>query len=240
MYVAVLFLSVMSSALYAESLNQASWVSGSSDYKFGHNSISNLNITGAPSDVDYTRSAMLHDGSTYRLYFFKLGTENKIYQFGWNGSSYQYGYNSIPELTITNIPADADTEKFSMLHDGSTYRLYMLSSTNTGMIYQFGWNGNSYEYGHNSIATMKVTGAPSDTNFDRFAMLHDGNDYRLYFGKGLLSNKLYQFAWDGETYDFDYNSIPELNLDSIPLSCSFDWFNMLHDGSDYRFYVASK
>ena len=50
------------------------------------------------------------------IYEFYSPDNNKLYQFAWNGSAYQYGHNSIPELTLTNIPADADASSFAMLH----------------------------------------------------------------------------------------------------------------------------
>ncbi|HNG61479.1 MAG TPA: hypothetical protein PKZ52_16770, partial [Cellvibrionaceae bacterium] len=80
----------------AQSLNQGAYVPGTTTYQYGYNSIPNIQISGAPADTDFKRSAMLHDGSTYRLYFFKKNSTNTLYQFGWNGSVYQYGYNSIP------------------------------------------------------------------------------------------------------------------------------------------------
>ena len=51
---------------------------------------------------------------------------------------YEYGHQSIPELKLTNIPDDADTSRFAMLHDGSTYRLYFRARSNTFTMYQFG------------------------------------------------------------------------------------------------------
>lgn len=231
----LLSLSVVSSA---ESLNQASWIPGTDTYQFGYNSIPNINITGAPADTDFNRSAMLHDGSVYRLYFFKQGSSDTLYQFGWNGRAYQYGHRSIPTLNITGRPVDANPEDFAMLHDGSTYRLYMLSYDQT-KVYQFGWNGSSYQYGHNSIPTINITDAPSDTDKNRWAMLHDGTTYRMYFGKNNTVDKLYQFAWNGSSYQYGYNSINILDLDLIPPSSNFDIMNMLHDGSAYRFYYLA-
>ena len=115
----------------------------------------------------------------------------------------------------------------------------MLSSSNPKKLYQFAWNGSSYEYGHNSIPEMSITGAPADTDYSKWAMLHDGNNYRLYFAKNGIIDKLYQFAWNGATYKYGFNSIPTLSLDSIPRKSHFNIFNMLHDGSDYRFYFLA-
>lgn len=59
------------SLLLAASLNQSAWVPNTSNYEYGHNSIPNMQITGAPADADWSRWAMLHDKSAYRLYAFK-------------------------------------------------------------------------------------------------------------------------------------------------------------------------
>lgn len=47
------------------SLHQAAFVVGTSTYRFGHNSIPNIEIIGAPTDTDFERCAMLHDGFSY-------------------------------------------------------------------------------------------------------------------------------------------------------------------------------
>ncbi|MEM1170526.1 MAG: hypothetical protein AAGJ08_15955 [Cyanobacteria bacterium P01_H01_bin.35] len=76
-----------------------------------------LPIVGAPSDANWQRWSMLHDGSEYRMYCFKGSTSDTLYQFTWDGNSYRYGHNnSYPKLNITGIPDDADTSSFSMLY----------------------------------------------------------------------------------------------------------------------------
>ncbi|UCB55982.1 MAG: hypothetical protein JSW45_05495 [Thiotrichales bacterium] len=233
-------------AFTAGSLNQAAYVGGSATYRFGHNSIPNLAIADAPADADYTRWAMLHDGSVYRLYLFKQGTNDTLYQFGFNRSSgrYEYGHRSIPELKLVNIPDDADTSRFAMLHDGSTYRLYFRAKSNIFTMYQFGYNPatQSYEFGRNSIPTLFITGAPLDVDTSRWAMLHDGSDYRLYLGKTGNEDAIYQFAYNvsSSDYEFGYRSIDQLTLADTPEGSFTDEFAMLHDGADYRFYYLAE
>lgn len=226
------------------SLNQAAYIPATTTYQFGYNSIPNMAITGAPSDIDWNRWAMLHDGAHYRLYFFREGSDDTIYQFAFNPTTlnYEFGYNSIPELYITGAPADADTSSFAMLHDGSHYRLYMRSSTSAA-IHQFAYNRSSgdYEYGYNSIPVMDITGAPADADFDRWGMLHDGSVYRFYAFKGTLDDQMYQFGFNSSTsdYEYAYSSIPLLTLDQIPVNSDTSSFAMLHDGLDYRFYFLT-
>ncbi len=233
-----------SSADVSKSLNQAAY-SGGTSYDYGFNSIPNIPFINAPSDTDFSRYAMLHDGATYRLYFFKQGSTDTIYQFGYNTASqkYEFGFNSIPELKITGMPTDADTNSFAMLHDGSTYRLYLKSMNSNTTMYQFGFNSTSgnYEYGFKSISILFITLAPSDADFNRWAMLYDGSTYRLYTGKTGALDTMYQFGFNpaSSDYEWGFNSIQELQVTDMPDDSIKSNFAMLHDGSDYRFYYPS-
>lgn len=231
-------------AVVPTALNQAAYEGGVT-YRYGHNSIPKIVFTGAPADTDFTRSAMLHDGSTYRLYFFKQGSDDTLYQFGFNPSTvkYEYGYKSIPQLKLTGIPADADTSNFAMLHDGSDYRLYLRSKTNIATMYQFAYNSSTqdYEFGYRSIDILHITMAPADVDHSRWGMLFDGSTYRLYLGKAGAEDRLYQFAFNRASLDYEYgfNSIPQLTIADMPADSIKTDFTMLHDGSDYRFYYQA-
>jgi len=240
----ILLLMAAQSVLAKPSLNQAAYRSGSNSYIFGHNSIPNMKITGAPSDVNWNRWAMLHDGSNYRLYFFKGSSNNTLYQFAFNPrtSAYEYGFKSIPVLRITGVPRDVDASSFAMLYDGKNYRLYMRQLGSPSTLYQFAFNrrSNHYEYGYNSIRKLKVTGIPSDADWSRWAMLHDGSHYRFYVMKN--SSMFYQAAFNRATrsYQYGYRSIPRLTLKKIPYNSNLNNFAMLHDKSDYRLYVLTQ
>ena len=197
------------------SVNQAAWVPGSTNYQFGYNSIPNIPITGAPADTNWRRWSMLHDNSVYRMYFFKGSTRDTLYQFGWNGSSYAYGHLSIPVLTLTNMPADADPSSFSMLHSGSHYHLYLRQLGNPNRLYQFIWVAGTTNYQWNVspfIPQLPVTGFPADTDWARWMMLHDGTAYRLYAFKLGSNTQFYQGSWNGSAgqYQYGFNSIPVL------------------------------
>ncbi len=224
------------------SVNQAAYVPGSSDYKFGYNSIPNIPITGAPSDANFRRWSMLHDGSAYRLYVFKGNTNNTIYQFSWDGSSYKYGHNSIPVLTLTNIPADADAGSFSMLHSGGLYHLYMRQLGNPNLLYQALWVSGTthYEFGVSpAIPSLQVVDFPGDTDWARWSMLHDGSAFRLYAFKLGSNTEFYQGSWNGSQYKYAHNSIPVLNLLGTPANSDLASMSMLHDGKAYRFYMQT-
>jgi hypothetical protein len=94
-----------------------------------------------------------------------------------------------------------------------------------------------YEYGYRSIPNIPITGAPADANFSRWAMLHDGGAYRLYCFKGSSTDTLYQFAWDGASYAYGYNSIPVLTLVGAPSDADASSIAMLHSGNAYHAYL---
>ena len=84
-------------------------------------------ITGAPDDTDWSRMGGLADGVYLRFYFMKKGTSDTLYQFAYNSSTanFEYGYQSDPEISLTNMPADADGNSFAMVYDGGYYYAYM-------------------------------------------------------------------------------------------------------------------
>ena len=89
--------------------------------------ISNLSTTGAPADADFSRWTMYHDGSIYRQAVFQKGSEDTLYQFGWNGSSYAFSHASRDIVRIVNAPAASFKRKAKILHDGALFRLYQLA-----------------------------------------------------------------------------------------------------------------
>lgn len=226
------------------SVNQAAWVPGTSDYRFGFRSIPNIQITGEPTDADALRWAMLHDGSTYRLYSFKQGTNDRLYQFGYDGSTYAYAHRSIPELTLADFPADTDGSSFAMLHDGSNYRLYLRRNGDPQTLYQAAWvpGTSTYRYGYRSIPQLPVTGFPADTDWGRWGMLHDGSAYRLYAFKGGSDTEFYQGSYNpaANAYQYGHRSIDVLNLVNTPANSRTSDMAMLHDGSNYRFYLQTR
>ena len=241
-----LFVLYGSLALAGESLNQAAFVTDTTTYKFGYNSIPNIPVTKAPKDTDWSRWAMLHDGEVYRLYFFKKGSNDTLYQFGFHRATetYQWGYESIPELKITGAPADADASSFAMLHDGTDYRLYLRPKGNPTVLYQFAFNRQTenYEFGFHSIPKIAVKNFPQDTDFSRWAMLHDGDFYRFYAFKSGSATNFYQGAFNvsASEYQWGYESIPMLTLVDTPANSNPKSAAMLHDSEDFRFYFQTK
>lgn len=231
---------------FARTINQAAYRPGTTTYQFGYNSVNNLQILNAPFDADWSRWATLHDGQMYRLFVFKQGSNNVLYQFGFNMalSTFQYGYQSPPIIQIANVPFDADSRRLMMLHDGGTYRLYMPKRNQATVLYQFVFNTavNQFQYGYQSRPTLNVFGMPYDTDWSRTAVLHDKQDYRFIAMKRGTNNVLYHGAFNQATQRFEYrhHSIPILNLLGTPINSDTSSFSMLHDGTDYRFYFLTQ
>ncbi|NES78279.1 MULTISPECIES: hypothetical protein [unclassified Okeania] len=221
------------------SINQAVYVPNSSTYKFLGDVSANLPVVDAPSDANWRRWSMLHDGSDYRMYCFKGSTHDTLYQFGWDGSSYKYGHNSYRVLTISGIPDDADTNSFSMLYGEEYYRVYFRQLGNPNKLYQFLWDQEAESYVPGPA--LPISGFPDDTDWSRWSMLNDGNDYRIYAFKLGSNNEFYQGAWNGSEYKYGYKSAncQVLTLENIPPSCNLASMAMLHDGSEYRFYMQT-
>jgi hypothetical protein len=186
---------------------------------------------------------MLHDGRAQRLLMFKASTRNKLYQFGLTDDAYQLGAGSVRELTLVDLPDDVDPSSFTALHSGGYYHVYLRRLGDPTTLYQFGWvPGTSvYTWGFESLRpTLHVEGFPPDTDWARWTMLHDGNDYRFYAGRLGSTTQLYQGAWDGSHYTYGHRSIPTLDLEGAPADCELGSFAMLHDGERYRLFLRTR
>jgi len=228
-----------SSTPYEPTLYQAVYGAG------GYNYSNQFYITGAPDDTDWSRWGILHDGSDYRLYFMKGSTDGTLYQFAYNPNSgdYEYGYNSINQLRLTNIPADADTDSIAMSNVGNTttgsYYAHMRSMTVPTLIYTFRFNGSSYAYER----SYNITNAPADTDWSRWAMMYGQSASRIYAGKIGDDSTIYQFKYNPTTQSYQWGyggAIPSLAVNGMPAdSDKFD-FTMLNNGSQYHFYYLNK
>lgn len=217
-----------------------------SDYEFGYRSKPSISITDAPEDIDWDRWSILHDGEVYRLYFMPIGRSDKLYQFGFNFDTekYEYGYRSNPIIPIVDLPRDANLTSFSILYDGTDYRLYFKTSERD-LIYQCAYDESygrygAYRFGYRSIAEIPVINAPSFTDWKSWTMLHDGGNYRLYFRSTKNKNQIIQFGFNGNAYSYGYNSKPIINVIGMPNLKYTDKFNITYDGIDYRLYRLRK
>jgi hypothetical protein len=168
----------------SDQLYQFGFNPNSKSYEFGYKSIEIIPIVNLPINANVSSFSILFDGFNYRLYF--KSSENKsLFQCAYNPSeglngSYIYGYNSDPEINIKNAPQDTDWKTWSMLHDGETYRLYFKSKAKKNVLYQFGYDGLNYTYGHQSNPEIEVIGMPRKEFVNKFNITYDGKNYRYY------------------------------------------------------------
>lgn len=95
--------------------------------------------------------------------------------------------------------------------------------------------------GYNYTAQFYITGAPDDVDWDRWGMLHDGADYRLYFMKTNSNNTLYQFAYNPSSadYEYAYNSITPITLTNIPPDADVTSLAMSSNITNYYAHMKS-
>ncbi len=156
------------------------------DYEFGLGAaIDELGITGAPADADMSSFAMLYGQDEFRLYAQSISDPLRVHQFAYNAAtqSYEYGFDgAIPQIDVTMFPGSTDFAGWGMLWENDAYRFYAFSDSNHDAVAQGSYNSGSgdYEWGFASIPVIDIIDFPADTNTDDFAMLHDGDEFRLY------------------------------------------------------------
>ena len=229
-----------------KSVNQAVFNRGTTTYQFDAQAYPPIQITDAPDDIDWSRWSMLHDRQLYRMYFFKKDSEDTLYQFAYDGTSYKFGYRSIPELKLTQImptPGDeaSDTSTFAMMYtplysppypsdEHGEYRLFFhqkaLDSEGRRWLNQYLWkpDTNTYRLDGSTAVKFEIRDFPADTDWSRWSMLYDDNGdtlvlpaYRIYAFKKGSNTELYHGTFDGTIYRFAYKqSIPVMTLADNP------------------------
>jgi len=227
------------------SLNQFVYVSGSS-YDYGAaNAVPNIDITNAPNDADFGRWTMLSESaSSYKIMAVKRGTNDTLYEFVYNASTQDYEFNN-KTYKITGTPAEADPSSIAMLRSGVGEHLYMLDKSKTALHQFFNTAGNDdFVYGGNgAFKKIDITGGPNDADWSRWAMLHDGDKFRLYAMKSGTNDTFYQYVYNPSSGDYEYgfgNAITTLTISDIPVLTDRQSFAMLHDGDKYRLYMLSR
>lgn len=228
------------STSYVPKLYEAIYGAGAYQYT------NEYNITMAPDDVDWDRWGILHDGADSRLYFMKAGTDNTLYQFALNPLSgdYEYGYNSLTPITLTNIPDDADPSSIAMSNVGvvvsTSYYAHMKSLSMDGRIYTFRFNGSVYAYER----SYDITGAPADTDWSRWAMLIGDGVSRFYAGSTSDDALIYQFKYNSTTQMYEWGfggAVASISILYMPADSELSNFSMHSSGvSGYRFYYLNQ
>lgn len=229
-----------------KSVKQAVFVPGTTTYQFGVTELAEIPITGAPDDMDWDRWSMLHDRELFRMYFFKKDSEDTLYQFAFDGTSYKFGYRSIPELKLTQIiptPGDeaSNTDTFAMMYtplysplypsdEHGEYRLFFhrkgLDEEGRRWLNQYLWKpgSNDYRLDGSTAVKFEIIDFPEDTDWTRWSMLYDDEGdtlvlpaYRIYAFKQGSNTEIYHGTFTGSVYQFSHKqSIPVMTLVDTP------------------------
>jgi hypothetical protein len=207
-----------------KSVKQAVFVPGTTNYQFGLAELTEIQITGAPEDTDWDRWTMLHDRELFRMYFFKKDSNDTFYQFAFDGTSYKFGYRSIPELTLTQIVETpnglaSDTQTFAGMYtplysplypsdEHGEYRLFFqqlelqpAQSDEPPQMrrwlnqYLYKPGSNNYRLDGSTAVQFEILDFPDDTDWNRWSMLYDDTSDTLV----LPAYRIYAFKQGSNT-----------------------------------------
>lgn len=102
----------------------------------------------------------------------------------------------------------------------------------------FNPDSGTYEFGFDSLESVEIGGAPGDTDWGRWAMLHDGQSYWLYFMPQDRDDALYPFVFDPDVGAYEHTD-EMLDIVDAPSDADMSSIAMLHDGTNYRLYALS-
>ncbi len=139
-------------------------------------------LVDVPADADLSNFAILHNGQDFRLYLRNRADPTVLHQLVATNALSNFAPRSgvISRLATVAAPADADFSRWAMVHVGGLYRQLVFQRGSHDAVYQFAWNGGAYEYGHRSVAVVRLVGTPAEALTRKFAVLHDGSRSRLY------------------------------------------------------------
>lgn len=203
-----------------------------------------LDIINAPQDTDWSRWGMLDDRKATRLYFFKQGSNEVIYQFIKDESGFHYN-NQYPILNVTEVPESADVSHVGQLstpnfveHQSfngnwlpvpNNYHVYMLDKPelqqDAKKLHQFIWARDTTDLKSDGITSALFNILPfesAEVDWKRWSINYDSNRYQLalrayvfsVFEKGSTT-KLYQARYNNlADPEAAYNQYPEIGEDT--------------------------
>jgi len=230
----------LSNKQLTKSIIHAVWNFNTPTYQFVEKP--GIQIQNAPIDLDWKRWAMFNDGDQTKILFFKRNTDNKLYSFTLNETKTIFYFDAeADEIKIENVPTDANTNSFAMLHNGDSVELYMQSKTQQGL-YQFVSNSENSGFIYEQSTMLKIYGAPEDSDWHRWAMLHDGLYSRFYLFKQDATDTFYQFSRDNGSQSFEFGSSNgggTFYLEKIPKGSNTSQFGMFYTGNTYQLYLLT-
>ena len=199
-------------------------------------------LSEGPEDIDWSRWAVLHDGSEHRLYFLPEGRADEVYQFAYNVNTaqFEYGFKSLESIAIMDTPVAASTNGFGMAYVSGAYHLYF-ASTDNSTLYEYGYDAGSvaYVYGHNSTAINTVSGSPASTDWGGWGTAGEGSVVTLYAFASGAHDSIVRFGRPGASSDFA--AVPgqlQIDYDGASIDASIDDFAIVDDGGTIALYIV--
>jgi hypothetical protein len=87
-------------------------------------------------------------------------------------------------MNILGFPPDTDWTRWTMFHNVSNFCIVAFRVGSVSEMYQGTFDGRSYVFGHDCNNVIHVRNTPSGCTFDKFAMLFDNIDCRMYVLSG--------------------------------------------------------
>jgi len=202
-------------------------------HSLGATTIPKLEITNINSPSQHWKMTELENVSNVSINQF-------VYVAGT--ASYQYGAsNAIPNMGISNAPADTDFGRWAMLSNGSSYKMMAIKRGTNDTLYEFVFNSTTEQYVRSS-KTYKITDIPTEANPSSIAMLNSDVGEHLYM-LDKSGTAIHQFFNTSGNDDFVYgggSSLPvikKIDITGGPNDADWSRWAMLNDGGKYRLYA---
>ena len=196
-------------------------------------------VENGPGDVDPDRWAMTYNGA-HGLFFMRKAESGPpmVYRY-YPLTERRFSFTGVM-YPIIGAGTDVDLGSMATLYADGRWRLYFRSKSRPQDVHQFLLHIDTRRFEY--LSTISSLNTPSDTDYDRWAMHHDGTTYRQMFFKEGSSTTIYQAGYSSvlNTYLYGWASAPTvILLGFAPLSAS-DRFASFHDGSRARIAFASR
>jgi hypothetical protein len=102
-------------------------VPGTTTFKWNYSNFGQkYTVFGFPADADWSRWDMTHDNVDYRIYAFKQGSNDQLYQGAFNVATlrYEYAHRSNPVVELVGFPNTTSYRTAAISHDGRAFRVF--------------------------------------------------------------------------------------------------------------------
>ncbi len=215
-------------------------------FRYGISKIFRIPILKAPQDIDWEHFGILHDTKDHRAFFLQKGSSS-LYQFALNQKTraFIYGYNSMKQIKIVDLPRECKKTDFAMFHDGKGYFLCFREDSTPTKLHLFRFNTRTplYEPMPEGQRILTVEKYPKDADLSRWGANHNSNTMQLYVMRSGSVTQFYQGTLDPctQTIKFDLQSTPLWELQNSPSPLYESQIDLANAGwFDYFFQLVEE